>query len=215
MTAAVGLGFAFDHFTILYPIPRTVSIRVRSGLISWIFFRSRLTALSTARTPPTKSYPQAWLSSCSRERTLPLLRTRCWIRSNSSLVSGKGISFIVTVRESSSNTRPEGPFRIAVVGLSWVYFVSAQHGLDPGHQLAHAEWFAEVIISAQFKPDHPVGFLTPGGDHDDRHLAGLAQLPANIQTINFWQHQVQKDQIRVVFFCGSSAASPSWATRTS
>src|SRR5512138_3704163 len=77
----------------------------------------------------------------------------------------------------------------------WFFFCSialsaAQHGFDARHQLAHAERLGDVVVRADLEPDHTVNLFAAGGDHDDRHAAGLAQLAADVQSIYLGDHQV-------------------------
>ena len=57
------------------------------------------------------------------------------------------------------------------------------------------ERLGEVVVGADLEADHLVGDLVPGREHDDRHLALLADLAADRQPIHAWQHDVQDDEV--------------------
>jgi hypothetical protein len=66
----------------------------------------------------------------------------------------------------------------------------------------------QIIVGAQIKPLHPVGYLAFGGQHQHRDSHSLpAQLPKNRKPIFFREHDVEYDQIIGVgkdFFQGES-----------
>ena len=49
---------------------------------------------------------------------------------------------------------------------------AAQHGADAGDQFLRREGLGDVIVGAGFEALHLVFLMHPGGQHDDRHLAG-------------------------------------------
>ena len=76
---------------------------------------------------------------------------------------------------------------------------AAQHGLHAGDQFARAEWFGDVIVGAEFKAEHAIGFAALGRekDHRDRgQRLRLPDLPAKFQAIFAGHHDVENEQRR-------------------
>ena len=74
-----------------------------------------------------------------------------------------------------------------------------QNGVDPGDQFLHLKGLDDVVIRAHFKALDPVKDLALGRQHDDGHLAGLPDLGADRPTVHHRQHDVQQDQVRLLF----------------
>ena len=78
-------------------------------------------------------------------------------------------------------------------------FLPAQEGPYPGQQLAIGEWFGQVVVRAQLQPQHPVGLLAAGGEHQHRgrrpRAGGLAYPPEHLQPVQAGQHPVQHHQV--------------------
>ena len=74
----------------------------------------------------------------------------------------------------------------------------AQHGLDPGQQLARRVRLGDVVVGADLQPDDLVDLAVLGGQHDDRHGAALAQLPAHVDAGQAGQHEVEQDEVGAV-----------------
>ena len=55
-----------------------------------------------------------------------------------------------------------------------------EHRPHTGHQLARAERFGDVIITAQFQPQHPVDLIIAGSQENDRHVRGGADPAADL-----------------------------------
>jgi hypothetical protein len=45
---------------------------------------------------------------------------------------------------------------------------AAKQHFDPGHELAHRERFAQVVVGADLEAEHSVELLLARGDEDDR-----------------------------------------------
>ena len=58
----------------------------------------------------------------------------------------------------------------------------AQHRADPGDQLARAERLGHIIVGAGLEAADPVALLAARGEHDDRHVGGLARRRSRRQT---------------------------------
>ena len=85
----------------------------------------------------------------------------------------------------------------------------AQHRLDSQGQFARAERLGHVVVRAEFEPDDPIRLAAQRREHDDRHLADLARMPAaDLEPVDARQHQVEHQQVRT-----GSSPSPRWPTR--
>lgn len=65
-----------------------------------------------------------------------------------------------------------------------------QHRAHPGHQLLGAERLGNIVVRAQIEAQQLVIFLTPGGEHDDRGLGKLPQLPQRLKAVLPRHHHV-------------------------
>jgi hypothetical protein len=75
---------------------------------------------------------------------------------------------------------------------------AAEHGPDPGHQLAGRVRLGHVVVGAELQPDHLVDLAVLGGQHDHRDLAAGADLPADLGTGQARQHQVEQHQVGAI-----------------
>ena len=75
---------------------------------------------------------------------------------------------------------------------------AAQIGLDPGQQFPHGEGLGDVVVRPRLQAEDLVPLLLPGGEHDDGHIVALLpQRPADRKAVQFGQHHVQQNRIRV------------------
>src|SRR5215218_8797469 len=74
---------------------------------------------------------------------------------------------------------------------------AAQDGADPRNDFAAAERLHHVVVGAELEPDHPVGLLAAGGEHDDRNLRALPQLAADVEAGAVGQHHVEEHEVGV------------------
>ena len=82
-------------------------------------------------------------------------------------------------------------------------------GLDPGQQLPHGEGLGDIVVRPQLQTQDLVGLLLPGGEHEDGHgRPRLPDLPAHVKSVHPRQHQVQQDQVRVLFQSQLQAGIP-------
>src|SRR3989442_15393989 len=72
-----------------------------------------------------------------------------------------------------------------------------QQRFGPSDELLGMEWLGQVVVRADLEPDDLVGDLVPGGQHDDRHLAQLADLLAYGQAVGAGKHDVEHHEIRL------------------
>src|SRR5438067_2418853 len=66
-----------------------------------------------------------------------------------------------------------------------------QNRADPQDELAWAERLGDVVVSAEFEPDHAVALLATGGQHDDRYGCDLPDPPADLQSGHPREHEVE------------------------
>jgi hypothetical protein len=76
---------------------------------------------------------------------------------------------------------------------------AAQDGADARQQLARLEGLGQVVVGAELQADDPVHRVALGGEHQHRHLAGVARqrahAAAHFQAVDVRQHQVQHHQV--------------------
>ena len=90
----------------------------------------------------------------------------------------------------------------------------AQHGANTRHQFAGRERFNHIVVRTQLQPDQAVGLVRACGEHDDRHVGGAAQRPANVQAVHAGEVQIQNDQIGPFVARLATAVVPSAAVTT-
>ena len=76
---------------------------------------------------------------------------------------------------------------------------AAQHGAHPQDQLAHAEWFGDVVVGPDLEADHAVDLVGAGADHHHRQIAGRripADRLAHVDPRGVGQRQVEQHQVR-------------------
>ena len=67
-----------------------------------------------------------------------------------------------------------------------------QVGTDARTQLGESERFGDVVVGAQFEPEHLVGLIGAGGQQDDRHLAiAGTQTAQQFEAVAARQHQIE------------------------
>ena len=71
----------------------------------------------------------------------------------------------------------------------------AQHGAHAGDQLAQPVRLGDVVVGADLEADDRVDLGALGRDHDDRHLALLAQLAAHVDARDLRQHHVEQHEV--------------------
>ena len=84
-------------------------------------------------------------------------------------------------------------FDSGFVGNGGRRLVPAQHRFDPGHQFFGIKGLFDVVVRAQFQPQHFVKNLPLGGEHDNGDAGAAADFPADLVTVDAGKHQVQQD----------------------
>ena len=72
---------------------------------------------------------------------------------------------------------------------------AAQHGVHAREQLLDLEWLDDVVIRAHLQAGDLVLGLALGGEHDDGHFHGLAQLAADLPAVHDGQHDVEQHEV--------------------
>ncbi|AGS33896.1 prephenate dehydrogenase [Corynebacterium maris DSM 45190] len=75
---------------------------------------------------------------------------------------------------------------------------AAQDRADAGDELAGGVRLGDVVVGAEFQADDLVDLRVTGGDHDHRHVRGLAQLLAHVGAGHAGQHQIQQHDVDLV-----------------
>jgi hypothetical protein len=70
-----------------------------------------------------------------------------------------------------------------------------EHGPDARHELARAERLGEVVVRPDRQPDHEIGLVVAGGEHDHRDPSLGLDPPAHFQPVEAGQHQVEDDEV--------------------
>ena len=66
---------------------------------------------------------------------------------------------------------------------------------DAGRQLLRRERLGEVVVGARLEPGDDVVGVVAGRDHDDRHVARLAQRAAQLEPVDARQHDVDQHDV--------------------
>ena len=75
--------------------------------------------------------------------------------------------------------------------------IPGQDFFHPQHQLAGTERLGQVIVGPKFEAQHSVDLGGLGRDHDDGNAGRdgiLAQLLANLESVNLRQHHIQDNE---------------------
>ncbi len=103
------------------------------------------------------------------------------------------LAALVTVRDDgSSDERADvsGPRHERRAGAP-----PALDRTDARDELAGRERLDDVVVGAELEADDPVDLLAASGQHDDRHVRGLAHLPAEVPPVTVGQHHVEQDHV--------------------
>ena len=80
----------------------------------------------------------------------------------------------------------------------------SKEGFDAGNQGLRAERFGDVVVGSQLETDDCVRFLGFGGQHDDGQHRGIrsrSKAFADLEAVDFRQHQIEHDQIGLLLLC--------------
>src|SRR5262249_173893 len=72
---------------------------------------------------------------------------------------------------------------------------AAQDRAQSCQKLARLEWFRQIIVGPHLEPDDTVHGVAAGGQHQDRAVGPIADLPADIEPVAIRQHQVEDDDV--------------------
>src|SRR5262249_1726774 len=75
--------------------------------------------------------------------------------------------------------------------------IPAQDGPHSRQQLAHTKGLDHVVDRAQFQPRNAMGLVLQCRQNDDRYRTFARKRPADGETIQPWQHNVEDYQIRL------------------
>ena len=70
-----------------------------------------------------------------------------------------------------------------------------QHRVDPGHKLAAAKRFSDIVIGADFQAFHFVLFFILGAKHNNRNRRPLPQPAAGLKPIHPGHNDIQHHQV--------------------
>ena len=84
--------------------------------------------------------------------------------------------------------------------------VAAKHRLDPGNEFLRVKGLLHVVVRPELQSQHLVEDLALGGEHDDRHLGLLPDLPADLVAVLPGQHDVQENEVRLIGVEGDKRA---------
>ena len=72
---------------------------------------------------------------------------------------------------------------------------AAQERTHAAAELPDREGLRDVVVGAELEPEHLVELVVAGGEHDDRHRALRAKAAADLESVDFWQHDVEDDEV--------------------
>jgi hypothetical protein len=85
------------------------------------------------------------------------------------------------------------PLRRGAAGL-----LPPQHGPDARQKFPKAERLGDVVIGAQFQPDHPIDLVAPiTGGNDYRNIGARSDLAQQVETILLAEPQIEDHEIRL------------------
>ena len=73
---------------------------------------------------------------------------------------------------------------------------TAQHGFDPGDELARAERLDQVVVGAQPEAVDALVLAGLGRQHEDGHVGAAADVAADLLAGHVGQHEVEHDEGR-------------------
>src|SRR3989442_1303660 len=135
----------------------------------------------------------------------PIGNRHSWCRTNACAEIASRSSWSWTLWNSRSRTKthvkaPDVDLQLAGAHeLRLVGFRSGapQQRLGAGDELLGMERLGQVVVSAHLEADDLVRHLVASSQHDDRHLAQLANLLADGQAVGSGQHDVEDHKVRL------------------
>ena len=68
----------------------------------------------------------------------------------------------------------------------------AEAGFDAGAEFAGTEGLGDIVVCAEFEPEHLFGFMGFGGEEDDGGVdLAAAEFAADVEAIEFGEHDVE------------------------
>ncbi len=83
-----------------------------------------------------------------------------------------------------------------------------QQRVHPGDELTGAERLGEVVVGADFEPDHEVGLRVTGREHEDRNRPVALDPPADVEAVEPGKHEVEHDEVGLEAFAELDARVP-------
>ena len=77
---------------------------------------------------------------------------------------------------------------------------AAQHGADASHELAGRERLRHIIVGPELETDDPIALVTARRQQDHGDGPAPADLPAQLEAADAWQHHVEHDELRRLAF---------------
>ena len=71
--------------------------------------------------------------------------------------------------------------------------------LDAEHNLAGAEWFGDIIVSARGETENFIHIIIFRRKEQDGAIGELPNLPAYLQTVHIRKHDIENDRVRLEF----------------
>jgi hypothetical protein len=105
-------------------------------------------------------------------------------------------------RPAGEGHRAGGPVEVQVAEGQRLVARLFRRGAGSPQDRAHArddlpgaERLDDVVVGAELEADDAVGLVAAGGEHDDRHLRGAADLTADVEARSVGQHQIEQDEV--------------------
>src|SRR6202040_4383821 len=78
--------------------------------------------------------------------------------------------------------------------------LSLQHGSNARQKLPKAERLGDIVIGAEFQPDHPVDLVAPiAGSDNHRNIGARPDLAQQVEPILLVKPQIENDEIKLAF----------------
>jgi hypothetical protein len=66
---------------------------------------------------------------------------------------------------------------------------------DAGQQLPRIEWLGKIVVRAHLQADDPLGFVTPGCQHNNGNSRRGPDGAAKLETVSARQHHIENDDV--------------------
>lgn len=77
-------------------------------------------------------------------------------------------------------------------------FATPEHGVQTREELARVERFGNIVVGAEVETDDAIVVVAAGREHDHGYVAGLADFPADGESVVAGEHDVEQDGIEWV-----------------